>query len=56
MMERYSLLYYLLIIIITNIIEDANILSSIGQENNIAQPKTNKWFSFTLHFSLFLTI
>ena len=56
MTERYLLLYYLLIIIITNIIEDANIFPSTGQENNIAQPKTDKWFSFTLYFSLFLTI
>jgi len=31
-------------------------LPSTGQENNIAQPKTDKWFSFSLHFSLFLTV
>ena len=27
-----------------------------GQENSVAQPKTDKWFSFSLHFSLFLTV
>ena len=27
-----------------------------GQKNNIAQPNTDKWFSFSLHFSLFLTV
>ena len=36
--------------------ETENILPSIGQENNIAQPKTDKWFSFTLHFSSVLTV
>ena len=30
-----------------------NILPSTRQENNTAQPKTNKWFSFSSHFSLF---
>ena len=27
-----------------------------GQENSVAQPKTDKWFSFSLHFSSFLTV
>ena len=31
----------------------ANILPSTGQENNIAQPKTDKWFNFSSHFSFF---
>ena len=30
-----------------------NILPSTGQENNTAQPKTDKWFSFPSHFSSF---
>ena len=33
-----------------------NILPNAGQESNIAQPKTNKWFSFSLHFSSFLIV
>ena len=33
-----------------------SILPSTGQENNIAQPDTDKWFSFSLHFSSFLTV
>ena len=35
---------------------NANILPSTGQENNIAQPKTDEWFSFSPHFSSFLTV
>ena len=27
-----------------------------GHENNIAQPKPDKCFSFTSHFSLFFTV
>ena len=27
-----------------------------GQKNNIAQPNTDKWFSFSLHFSPFLIV
>ena len=32
----------------------ASILPSPGQENNIAQAKTDTWFSFPSHFFLFL--
>ena len=34
----------------------ANILPSTGQENNIAQPKTDKWFSSPSQFSTFFII
>ena len=34
----------------------ASVLPSTGQENNIAQPKTNKWFSFSSQFSSFITV
>ena len=34
----------------------ASILPSIGQENSVAQPKTDKWFSFSSHFSSFFTV
>ena len=30
--------------------------TNTGQENNIAQPKTDKWFSFSFHFSSFVTV
>ena len=30
-----------------------NILPNTGQENNLAQPKADKWFRFSLHFSFF---
>ena len=32
------------------------LLASTGQENNTAQPKTDKWFSFPSHFSSFFAI
>ena len=34
----------------------ASVLPSIGQKNNIAQPKADKWFNFPSHFSSFLTV
>ena len=34
----------------------ASVLQSTGQENNTAQPKTDKWLNFLTHFSSFLTI
>ena len=33
------------------IIKECDLLPSTGQENNVAQPNTAKWFSFSLHFS-----
>ena len=32
------------------------ILLNTGQENNITQPKTNKFFSFSSHFPSFFTV
>ena len=34
----------------------ANILPSTGQENNVAQPKPDKWWSFSSNFSSFFTV
>ena len=33
-----------------------NSLPNTGQEDNRAQSKIDKWFSFSLHFSSFLTV
>ena len=44
------------IIFVTSHHYHANILPSTEQENNIAQPKTDKWFSFLSHFSSFFIV
>ena len=35
---------------------DANILLNTGQENNRAQPETDKWFSFSLYLVVVLSV
>ena len=36
--------------------DSASLLPSTGQENNIVQPKTGKWFSFPFHHQVFLVL